>query len=130
MFNNNSDVEMTGEDLAKVIFALCGCHPVLAIHEVLLVDDGPGSGPPHLLRDYSVTIDTALLGKVGEFNLSYVDNMIETAITNYLRHGSQRQRLNASRKYSFSDTPEWWDDAKLVGSGWGRTWIHLDVALG
>jgi len=101
--------------------------PVILIHEgnEPRWDDDEDSYRPDYTGDYIV--DIAKLAAALDVedlvvgNIRYVSRIIEAALMGEKTHGT-------SRKYSFGDTPDWWD-AILTDSTEGRKVINIDVTV-
>lgn len=108
-------------------FALLGLYPVIMVSEYCNKDDYPDA---YEHDDYfNGVIDIALLDRINEWSFAYVEHFFDAILTQLAR-GSAPTRFtaDASRKYSFGDTPDWWQNA-VVGYPLDRVVLRLDIAV-
>ena len=110
--------------LAEILCRTYGGYPVLEIRETNVdpvMDDFYGN--------FAITIDTSKLNQIGDFEINYVDHIILAAVRPQAIEGMTVQ-VATSRKYSFSDTPDWWEKIELDSLPLGARVVHLDVVRG
>lgn len=126
------------EDVAQILQGMArlafGHLPVLEWHETWIrwADDFGteyDDGPVHL-RDFSITLDLEKLHLVSEFNLGYVKHLLKAVIARKLADPEAVFfKLQTGKKYSFSDTEDWWDDMKLDSLADPRRRFNVDVEI-
>lgn len=120
------DVE--GKRLKAMVHIAWGCYPLFEISE--------RHDEQHLIDiygNYSITIDTEQLDLVDDWSLNYVEHLIDEAIRAKLVNPDIKTSYHSTgRKYSFSDSPDWWDgmevkdgDPRLAS----RPTFYLDIQL-
>lgn len=136
MFEPYDDEALPGAIKAK-IFEVFGCYPVLDISEDYTLHNDfmgdPLEDGPVQLRDYHLIIDTEKVDLVDGWSLNYVDSLFEKVIEARIKDENVREvNANASKKYCFSDTEDWWDAMKVEGDSLpsDRLVITLSVELG
>jgi hypothetical protein len=131
----DSDEENLGHDIKAKFLEVFGFYPILKVSETLTIQ-GEGDEfdfEPINLRDYRAFLDTEKLDEITSFNLSYVQSLFETIIKHRMADPLTRQvDTYSSKKYSFSDTPDWWevmevDENNLPGD---REIVEVFVELG
>ena len=129
------DGEVLGAAIKAKFLEVFGHYPVLDISETWIHYDTPDEfgdcDPPVTLRDYHLLLDTELLDKINGWELNYVDSLLEKV----LRAKMAKPEItdldaDASKKYCFSDTEDWWDAAKVTEVPEGRERFELVVELG
>lgn len=94
--------------------------PVIRVNESLVdYDEDEDMYVTRLSREY--LIDLAKLNSYKVFEFNYVIDILEDALNGVTN-------TERSFKYSFSDTPEWWDDC-TADSVEGRKLLEIDVKL-
>lgn len=130
----NQALEVEPEVLRQMFLVAFGHYPVLEWHENwTMYDDGDGFeyDEPMVMRDFHLLIDTELLHKVDEFSYSYIRHLLVEVVEDKLRKPEIfHTNLRASRKYSFSDTEDWWDSITFKGDMGERTRFDVSVTIG
>ena len=128
MFDDVQD-ELLGQAIKAKIFEVFGFYPILDISENWTIGDEDDE--PVVLRDFELLLDTELVDKISGYELSYVQFLFERLIQDRVRYPERdHTNTNASKKYCFSDTEDWWDAAKVEELAPGRKRHSLSVVLG
>lgn len=99
------DNAQTGTDAKKIIFDVFGYYPVIGIHESF--EDG--------IYEFDENIDTENLFLIPEYEFMYVKKIFEKIVNQYCCNQAKvlgYVTYETSVKYSFSDTPDWWNVLK------------------
>ena len=132
MFDDVEEVrkDSLGQTIKAKVFETFGLYPVLDISENWTLDYDEDREPV-VLRDFHILLDTELVDKIEDWDLSYVQFLFERLITDRLKNPSHNSTdTSSSKKYCFSDTPDWWVAAKLDHIPEGRQVYTLRVELG
>jgi hypothetical protein len=122
------DIKLPSEDvgafLKDALLTAYGSYPVFEIteeNEDPMMNDIYGRGQ-------SFWIDAERLDRIDDGCLRYVQHILAKSLRlplierKYFEH-------NGSRKYSFGDTPDWWDEARLDTLPCDRIVIRIDVVV-
>lgn len=110
-----------------------GFYPLLDVSEKWEIFD-EDMDEPTVLRDYHAIIDTEKLDLLGDFEIGYVVHLLEKVIQERMENPTAAHlHCESSKKYSFSDTEDWWnkitlDEADLLPSNGDK--FELIVELG
>ena len=129
MFDDVAD-EILGQTIKAKILEVFGFYPIIDLWEKWEIweDD---MEEPVILRDYHVLFDTEKLDQIGGWELNYVQRILERLIKSRMADPEKKYfSTTSSKKYSFSDTPEWWTVALVEEVPQGRRVIDLGVELG
>lgn len=113
-----------------------GFFPLLDISEKweILSDPEDYDSEIIVLRDFSLIVDTEKLDLLDDFGITYVVHLLEKVISERTRNSTaQHLHCQSSKKYSFSDTEDWWDkisvdEADILPSNGAK--FELIVELG
>lgn len=134
MLTYSRDVEVDPKTLKQMFFVAFGCYPVLEWHEdwTMRYDwDGNEIEEPVVMRDFHLLIDTELLDQIDSFAYGYVQHLLKEVVEDKLRRPeSKHTNITASKKYSFSDTEDWWESITYKGDMSERTRFDVEVTIG
>ncbi len=128
------ETEIEPSILKQMFYLAFGCYPVLEWHEnwtLTRYEDGDDLEEPVVLRDFHLLIDTERLDKINDFGYSYVSHLLKGVVEDKLRRPAiKHTNISASKKYSFSDTEDWWDSITYAGDMQDRTRFDVAVTIG
>lgn len=127
------DEELRAEEVKELFRQTCWAFPVLSITDRHMQLDWNSNEFEAIELDeaYEFLIDTEKLDQIDDHSMGYVEHHLK-AIANKLTVRDLMTRplptisLTGSRKYSFGDTPDWWNDA-LIENATGRIVIEVDI---
>jgi hypothetical protein len=122
--------DIAGADIKAGFLEAFGHYPILDISEKWEHFD-EDLDEPIVLRNFHILLDTELLDRINEYELNYVTLLLEKMIAARLRNPLVKfLDTQASKKYCFSDTEDWWDAAKVDEVPEGRERFEVVVELG
>lgn len=124
------DDEVLGAAVKAKFLEVFGFYPILDLSEKWEIWED-GMEEPVVLRDYHILFDTEKLDQINGWELGYVDGILERVIKTRMGDSTRKYfSTESSKKYSFSDTPEWWRVGEVESVPAGRQVIEVSVELG
>jgi hypothetical protein len=119
--------ENLGRQLKQRFKETYGAYPVLEVRETNFdpeMDEIHGS-------NFGITLNTEKLDEIEDWELRYVRSILLTATMPGKTEcfGRFRSKSETSRKYSFQDTPSWWDKMVLNELPEDCMVIEVDVLI-